>query len=130
MGAGCGGGPVMRLRVMFRRAQWVGGRQQTQGEVLADRVTVSRGSELLVNVGAADLVMVTAGDLPSTYLDAVRAGLPNAHRPWTGEEEEALRGLWERGVPIGDMVPILGRRYKAIKARAQLLGLPRRERRG
>lgn len=116
------------MQVMFGTAQWVNGQQVTQADVELDQIVGYGGGRIIVNVRASDLLILTAGDLPARYVDAVRAVLPNAHKAWSEQEDQALRELWERGVPVGEMVGPLGRRYKAIQSRARLLGL--RSRRG
>jgi len=111
------------MRMMFRSPQWVNGQEVTQAEAGLDHVTAYCGGELVVNVRAEDLMVLTAEDLPASYLEAVRTVLPQAHQPWTAADEAALREMWERGVPVSAMVPLLGRRYGAIKTRAKQLGL-------
>lgn len=116
------------MRVMFGSPQWVGGQEVGQAEVRLDHVAGYCGGDLVVNVRAEELMVLTAKDLPATYLDALRTVLPNAHQPWTAADEAALRAMWEQGVPVSDMVSRLGRRYGAIKERARRLGLASRGR--
>jgi hypothetical protein len=116
------------MRMMFSSPQWVDGKPVQQAETSLDHVMAYRAGELIVNVKAADLMILTAEDLPATYLDALRAVLPQAHQPWTAADEAALREMWDQGVPVSDMVSRLGRRYGAIKERARRLGLSSRGR--
>lgn len=51
------------------------------------------------------------------------------NRPWTGDEEERLRVLYRRGVPVEDIAVLMDRTVPAIENACVRLGLNWRRRR-
>ncbi len=56
-------------------------------------------------------------------LDTMREKHPNAYRPWTDEQDEALKQSFEDGAKIAELVHQFGRKRGAITARLEKLGL-------
>lgn len=58
-----------------------------------------------------------------TPLEKLRKKHGNAYRPWEQEEEEHLRRLFNRGVPLQEIAEKIGRNSGAIRSRIKKLGL-------
>lgn len=113
---------MVRMRVMFDSPQWVSGVKVTQAEVEVDQVIcLSADGERLVNVAAENLLLLTSGDLPGSYVEAVRVQRPNAYRPWSPEDDEKLAALVAQGAAVHELIGIFDRRYGAIKSRIRKL---------
>ena len=66
----------------------------------------------------------TGKDKKSTgALAEIRKKFPNAYRSWTKEEDEKLRELFTKKIPIKDLAKEFGRKRGAISARLEKLGL-------
>jgi hypothetical protein len=53
----------------------------------------------------------------------IRAKHPNAYRPWSKEQDEELKNLFETGMPVAELMKKFGRKSGAITARLEKLGL-------
>lgn len=111
------------LRMLFASPQLVNGEYVIQAEIDVSQVIGVDGDRAAFNVPASELLVLTADDLPGTYVEVVRTQRPNAYRAWTAEDDALLRELWREGKRFGEMTGPLGRRYGAIKSRARKLGL-------
>ncbi len=64
--------------------------------------------------------------LNNTKLDGfaeICAKHPNAYRPWSKEQDEELKNLFETGMPVAELMKKFGRKSGAITARLEKLGL-------
>lgn len=112
------------MRVMFSTPQWVDGRWTTQAEIDVVHVqAVSASGEAVVNAAAEHVVMLSVGDLPKTYVQAVRAQRPNAYRAWSEEDDRLLIEMHAAKAPMKERIELLGRRYGAVRSRMRKLGL-------
>src|SRR5262245_7996990 len=79
-------------------------------------------------VSAVDLT-VAAGDhrtrspAAQERLDEIRRTYPNAYKPWTAEQEEALASRYGEGATITELAGELGRQPGGIEARLEKLEL-------
>lgn len=55
---------------------------------------------------------------------------PSHRRAWSGEEDQLLTDMIDRGELIGSLADVLGRTREAVRNRANLLGLPVRSSEG
>ncbi|MCD0449659.1 hypothetical protein LO762_10725 [Actinocorallia sp. API 0066] len=113
---------MVQLRIMARGRQAKGEPGAVrQGEIEVARVVLLGPSgEIVADVVADDLVMLTAGNLPGSYVDVVRTARPNAYRPWTAEDDERA-ALVTGGAKAVDLVPVFDRRLGAIQSRVRKL---------
>lgn len=58
-----------------------------------------------------------------TNFEKIREKYPNAYLPWDKAQDEKLRKLFIKGLPIFDLVKIFGRKNGAIRSRLTKLGL-------
>lgn len=53
----------------------------------------------------------------------IRKSFPRAFYPWTEEEDNDLKALFDKGIPVAEMVPKMMRKDTAITSRLRTLGL-------
>ncbi|MBP6889042.1 MAG: AAA family ATPase [Candidatus Moranbacteria bacterium] len=58
-----------------------------------------------------------------TLLEKVRRAHARAYRPWTNEEEEELKKLFNRGKLVKEIAIVLGRQIGGVRSRIKKLGL-------
>ena len=74
--------------------------------------------------GAKKEKKITGKDKKATgALAEIRKKFPNAYRSWTKEEDEKLRELFTKKIPIKDLAKEFGRKRGAISARLEKLEL-------
>ncbi len=60
---------------------------------------------------------------PRKTLAEIREKHPNAYRPWSEEQDEELKKLFNEGKKVIEIMKIFGRKRGGINARLEKLGL-------